>query len=732
MKEEPDVNEVLPSSFIVHRSSFIVRPRPLLTPFRPACNILEAQPFNSRIPLRRRSPFRIMKRAIVAFVAVVSLTVSTTYAQNASPRTGEGRFFPVSRIAPGLKGYGMSVFQGSSPERFDVEVLGVLEGVPNPRQRLIIARLSGPNVARTRVFAGMSGSPVYFDGKLAGAIAYSFPFSTEPLAGITPIEQMDAQLRDAAPQQRISGSRLSFSDLAASRQGKGGYDMASVLRGLPAPASAPVGGAATTAPQLAAVAGQQLQPIATPLAFSGFPQSVVDTFAADFQRLGIMPVVGFAGGGGLGPMSPITENTLRPGSSVTVQLVRGDYQVAASGTVTDRDGERILAFGHPFLSLGATNMPMAESSVVVVVPSVNNSWKLSQASNLVGAIGQDRSSGIGGKLGQQATMIPVRVSFTNSLGETQTFNYEIISDPNFAPLLTGMTLMATLNSTERQQGDQTIDVKGRIQLDGQPEISLENRFSGASSASSAAAQSIATPLAVLLNSGFKGVAVRGIDVTLSASEERNVGTLTRVVVDRTRVARGRGVRADRGREAVRRADPGRDPARHARRQDRHHRGRRRLADRDRRGARVVLAREPRPARHRHQQAQEERPPLREGDPRDRRSARRERAAHVAPAVRALEPRLAARLGRLRTAPDVDAPRARDPAGELRHRRPAGDRRQRRQVRRPVRDAPARPAAAGAPPHPSRSPRGEGAVTSTRQPRPGVPPAAIRGRSGSLS
>jgi hypothetical protein len=484
-----------------------------------------------------------MRRTITAVLLSVSLS-SIAFAQDAVIPTPSTKYFPIGQVVPGLKGHGMSVFQGTTAERFDVEVLGVMEGIPSPKSRLIIARLSGPNVARTRVFAGMSGSPVYFDGKLAGAIAYSFPFSTEPLAGITPIEQMDSQLRDVAPAQRVSGTRLSFGNMVASWQGKGGFDPGAALKALPAAAAAPLGVAASESANLAPYAGQQLQPIATPLAFSGFPQSVVDIYAADFQRLGIMPVAGVAGSAGVSPMTPATPDTLRPGSSVTVQLVRGDYQVAASGTVTERDGDRILAFGHPFLSLGATNMPMAESSVVVVVPSVNNSWKMSKSSNLVGAIGQDRSSGIGGKLGQQAPMIPVRVSFTDSFGETKTFNYEVIADPNFAPILTGMTLMATLNSTERQQGDQTIGVKGRIRLDGQPEITLENRFSGASSASASASQSISTPLAVLLNSGFKDVTIRGIDVVLSASEERNVGTLARVLVDKTRVARGETVHVE--------------------------------------------------------------------------------------------------------------------------------------------------------------------------------------------
>jgi hypothetical protein len=473
------------------------------------------------------------------FALVVALVVPTLgFAQAAhSSKPQDSQYFPIENVKPGMKGYGMTVFQGNTPERFEVEVLGVLEGQPNPKQNIILARLGGPLVDRTRVFAGMSGSPVYLDGKLAGAVAYAFAFSTEAIAGITPIGEMIGQLKDApALPARATRGDLSFKDLVAAR----GTSAAAptYLGGLQAPDGVPGTAVAASSPELAAFAGQTLTPIATPVAFGGIPQSVIDRFAPQFARLGILAVAGVGGSAPIEPVSAFDDQTLTPGSSVTVALIRGDFTAGAAGTITERAGDRVYAFGHPFLSLGATAVPMAESSVIVVVPNLNNSFKFVKTSHTVGAISQDRSSGIGGQLGRTAKMVPVHVSFTNSHGETDTYNYEVVNDPQLAPLFINMTLMATVIGTERQIGDQTIDLKGKIRLNGQPQIALENRFAGNQNAAAAASMSVAQPLQLLMNSGFKDVNVDGIDVEITATESREVGTLQRVWVDKTQVGRG--------------------------------------------------------------------------------------------------------------------------------------------------------------------------------------------------
>ena len=499
-----------------------------------------------------------MKQLCLALVCGL-LFPAMGLAQSApQPASASAKYFPIEEVRPGQRGYGMTVFEGTNIERFDVEILGVIDGQPNPKQKIIIGRLSGGKVDKTRVFAGMSGSPVYIDGRMVGAIAYSFAFATDAIAGITPIGQMIGQLKDApAATTRATTGTYSFKDLVAARQSVA-TNVPQFLGRLAPPQSVPGTTMAAASPQLAAYAGQTLRPIATPLAFGGVPQSVIDMFAPEFERLGIMPVAGSGAGAPIEPLKPSTVDTLVPGSSVLVSLIRGDFNAGAAGTVTERDGGRIYAFGHPFLSLGATAMPMSESSVIVVVPNLNNSFKFATATSTVGAIQQDRSSGIGGTLGQGARMVPVHVNFKSSHGESSTYSYEIIDDPSLTPLFLSITLVSTVIGTERQIGDQTIDLKGTLRVAGQPPVAVENRFSGTSNAFVAAAMSVAQPLQLLMNSGFRDVKIEGIDLDVSATEDREMGALTRVWVDQTRVARGDTVevqafaRTDDGEEYVER------------------------------------------------------------------------------------------------------------------------------------------------------------------------------------
>ncbi len=479
-----------------------------------------------------------MKNVCLALVCGLLFPAIGLAQSSPQPDGASSKYFPIEEVHAGLRGYGLTVFQGNTIERFEVEILGVIDGQPNPKQKIIIGRLSGGKVDKTRVFAGMSGSPVYIDGRMVGAVAYSFAFATDAIAGITPIGQMIGQLKDSpVTTTRVTSGEFSFKDLVAAQQ-SAATGVPQFLGHFATPRSVPGTTMAAAAPQLASYAGQTLRPIATPLAFGGVPQSVIDMFAPEFERLGILPVAGSGSGAPIEPLKPASVDTLLPGSSVLVSLIRGDFNAGAAGTVTERSGDHIYAFGHPFLSLGATAMPMSESSVIVVVPNLNNSFKFATATSTVGAIQQDRSSGIGGQLGQVSRMVPVRVNFKNSHGETNTYQYEVINDPSLTPLFLSITLVSTIMGAERQIGDQTIDVKGAVQLAGQPAVTIENRFSGTSNAAVAAAMSVAQPLQLIMSSGFRDVSVEGIDLDISATEDRNMGALTRVWVDRTRVARG--------------------------------------------------------------------------------------------------------------------------------------------------------------------------------------------------
>jgi hypothetical protein len=452
-----------------------------------------------------------MKKIAIAFCL---LLVSSVAAFASDPK-----FFPVENVRTGMKGHGLTIFQGSKPERFEVEVLGVVNGFANPKQSIIIAKLSGGQVDKTGVFAGMSGSPVYIEDKLVGAVAYAFPFAKEPIAGIQPIQNMIGLVENGnAPEPRPSSS-VSFNTLLSQAEPNG--NSLSALSGTRA--------VSTTG---------QMVPIATPVSFSGVPQAVLDMFADDLRKIGIQPIAGLGSSSSNAPMAPFNENTLLPGSSVTVQLARGDFSYDAAGTVTYRDGERIFAFGHPFLASGATSWPMAESQVVTVIANLNNSFKISTTGNLVGSISQDRATCVFGQLGDKPQMIPVRLNVRTSRNKTETYQFELISDPMLAPILMRIALTSAILGTERQMGPQTVKINGRIALKGQPDVILNNAFSLASGATAFAASSIERPFAVLLNSGFEGLQVQGIDVDVTSSDSRSMGIISRLWIDKTEVERG--------------------------------------------------------------------------------------------------------------------------------------------------------------------------------------------------
>jgi hypothetical protein len=440
--------------------------------------------------------------------------------------------FPLEDLRPGMKGVARTVFSGTETQEFGVEVLGVLPGFPGPRQSAIIAKLSGPLVDRTGVFAGMSGSPVYIDGKVVGAIAFSFPFAKEPIAGITPIKQMIDLFNKGSENDNTKPKEprpVSFAQLAST-------DWKPILP-KPAFAGAPLLAPVSAGSPLLPLLGQQMTPIATPLVFSGITQESLSMFAPQLLANGLLPVSGVGGAAAITPLGEVNANTFPPGSSITVQLVRGDYSLAAAGTVTMRDGDRIYAFGHPFLSLGASDMPMSESSVVTVIPNANNSFKLAVPGKMVGSISQDRASGIFGLLGHASKMIPVKVTLHTSRDRYETYNYEIANDSFLTPLLLNITVFNTITSSERALGDSTITLEGEIRVKGQESIKLDRRFSANNSALMAAG-SIAAPVGALLTSGFDDVQLDGITLDISSSETKYAGTLERITLDRTEVRRG--------------------------------------------------------------------------------------------------------------------------------------------------------------------------------------------------
>jgi len=491
--------------------------------------------------------------SVLSIFAMILVVTGIANAQRVvAPFANGTPLFPLEDIRPGMKGTARTVFSGTEAEDFGVEVLGVIPGFPGPRQSAIIARLSGANAERTGVFAGMSGSPVFIDGKLVGAIAFSFPFSKEPIAGITPIKQMIDLFNKGSENENLKPREpraVSFSQLASTEW----------KPSLPKPAVSSVSLVSPVAANspLMPLLGQQMTPIATPLVFSGISQDTLAMFTPQLVANGLLPVSGAGGAAAITPLAPSDEKTFPVGSSISVQLVRGDYSLAAAGTVTLRDGDRIYAFGHPFLSLGTSDMPMTECSVVTVIPNVNNSFKLAVPGKMVGSISQDRASGIFGLLKQAPKMIPVKINLHTSRDKTETYSYEIANDSFLTPLLLNITVFNTITSSERALGDSTISMKGEIKVKGQDTIQIDRRFSSQNSAIMAAG-SIAAPVSSLLASGFDDVQLGGITLDISSSDTKYAGTLERIALDRTEVRRGEKVeiqayvRTESGRQFVQR------------------------------------------------------------------------------------------------------------------------------------------------------------------------------------
>jgi len=496
-----------------------------------------------------------MKSAVVVSIFVV-LTICTFngLAQNVpAPAKGPSAtadsktpLFPLADLREGMHGTARTVFRGSQPEEFNVEILGVLPGGIGPKQDLIVGRLSGGGADRTGVFAGMSGSPVYIDGKLVGAISYSFPFSKEPICGITPIEQMVAIFERKENVQAKPGEprAISFMELAST-------DL-NLSLGITRPS-----GTVPANSKLSVMTGESFQPIATPLTFSGFSQNTLDQFAPQLLQAGLVPVAATGASAAITPMKKVDETTLVGGDSVSMQLARGDYSLAAAGTVTWRDGEKIYAFGHPFLGLGSSDLPMSESHVVTVIPNMNNSFKLAVADSMVGSMTQDRATGVFGKLGQAPTMIPVKIVLNTSRGQTQEINFEVAKDDFLTPLLLNLATFNALTANERGLGDSTIDLKGEIKLKGEEPIELQRRFAGPQAGQFAAAAT-SVPVATLFRSRFDDLQIDQITLNLNSTDGSKTAALERIAVDKTQVHAGDAievqafVRSDSGRVFVQR------------------------------------------------------------------------------------------------------------------------------------------------------------------------------------
>ena len=423
---------------------------------------------------------------------------------------------PISQIHAGMRGVAYTVFQGIKPEPMDVEVLGVLHNVNGPKGDIILVRLHGPKVEYTGVVAGMSGSPVYLDGKLAGALAFRIgEFSKEPIAGVTPIADMlEINALDKSPAEEASAAKpAAIANAAGKTSAPGNVSLSGSVQNF----------------------ADVLKPIETPLVFNGFSEDAMRQFAPQFASAGIVPVMG---------AGSVTEEKqpepLEAGSAVSAILVRGDMDIAATCTVTYIDPQRLLACGHPLLQFGSVDLPMNKAQVLATLPSPLNAFKIVNTTERAGVFVQDRHTGIMGVFGKQPDMIPVTLTI-HSGTSTKDFHYEVLNNPRLSPVAIMATVYNALHGVNEYGEEITYRLNGAINVKGFPEVGLRNMFvpsENGQPAAMSAALSLGERFGRIYDNPYNAPAVNSVKLDFDLVRERRWARLESARTDVTEVRPG--------------------------------------------------------------------------------------------------------------------------------------------------------------------------------------------------
>lgn len=453
------------------------------------------------------------------------------------PVTTSASIYELDEVQRGDRGLGYTVFTGDEVEPFEVEVLGIMEDMLGPGRPVILARLSGERIEFTGVISGMSGSPVYIDGRLVGAVAYRFgSFSKEPIAGITPIRSMIAARGGPArarPVRRVSREGLPVAALH-------GRD-ASWLSPLESPDREATSPAA------------RLAPIASPLSVSGGApgaQQVLASRLTGVPGLGAAVATGHAPIRGLSANEPgrvggVTALEIAPASPIAALLVKGDLNIAAIGTVTFVEGEEVLAFGHPFVGFGKVAFPMATAGILNTLASEAGSYKQGIAATEVGTISDDRLTAISGRLGEAADTVPVVVRFTDATGQTETTRVEIVADPFWLPMMLEAVVSSALEGRLDLDVGGTVESEMRISV-GDRGLELQQTHSAPAPVrvTAAVGLELGTIAAVIARNDLQEPRFERVELEARYSTDVRVAEIIRVVPDRLTVAAGQSVGAD--------------------------------------------------------------------------------------------------------------------------------------------------------------------------------------------
>jgi hypothetical protein len=448
------------------------------------------------------------------------------------PKAGKVEIMPLKEIKPGMKATAWTVFQGTEPEAVPIEIIGRYKNQWGPKQDIILGKMGGKAV-RTNVAGGMSGSPVYIDGKLVGAVALRLStFSPDAICGITPIEYM-LEINDydsSKPEDAHTPDKITTPNRAPAAAGEmlGQLVAAGSGNGMP--------------PQMPAMV-----PIETPLALSGFSDSAMREFGPFFQQMGI-PVSQGGASSEMHTSKPVAgwEHSLNPGESVAGVLVSGDFSITGLGTVTYNDGKKVLAFGHPFFNLGPVDMPMTKGEVLMTLASSYQPNKMANATDVVGALHQDRHSGIEGTLGAQSQMIPValKVRALDEKGKAESeknFHFNVFVHQKWTPYLMMLTLYNSVSQLNEFADEATYRLSGKVEMNGNSNISLSTMQ---------ASGEMPMPAPMVLAGWFgdkfnrlylnnvKTPDVKSVNVTVDLLPERRVATIESAWVANTDVLAG--------------------------------------------------------------------------------------------------------------------------------------------------------------------------------------------------
>ena len=439
----------------------------------------------------------VLTRKFVVSVVLLLAAVTTQASEK----------MPLSEVRKGMKGYGLTVFEGTEIEKFDVEIVGVMHNI-GPGQNLILARVDHPVVDRAGVIAGMSGSPVIVDGKVIGALAYAWQFAKEPIAGITPIDEMlnlprslPAGASPAGATPRMTGSELLTA--IASREPEEAFKR--MLGAAPVAASSLSG--ATR--------------IALPVSLASFAPDTVQRFAPHLADLGFTAVP--AGATSTSTAASSGKVSFEPGDPIGAVLLEGDFNVAASGTVTYVDGDHVYAFGHPFLDMGEINFPMATSEVIGVMPSLSNSFKFSNTGDIVGVLQQDRAAGIMGILGAAPEMIPVEITL-NGGGAPRTWRVNVVRHSHLSPLMLAMVTDSVVSNAQKAAGERTVLMESEIQVKGFDTIRLREGWAG-QQARQAIPQYLALVSGYLMSNEFTATEIESVKINLTHTDDLKTARL---------------------------------------------------------------------------------------------------------------------------------------------------------------------------------------------------------------